>query len=92
MCGFLYVLLLTVLDDHGVQIQRHGATQALDLSCSCWAFFIQTTKGPSRFAPLRLDGFQEESEMKGPASDVPMHEYVPEATLLTNVSIHQESN
>lgn len=68
---------MTVLNGDDIQIQRHGVTQALDLRCSCWAFYTQTSKVPSRSAPVRLDSFQEEQEMKGPANDVPMHEYVP---------------
>ncbi|KAF9299297.1 Minichromosome maintenance domain-containing protein 2 [Mortierella antarctica] len=66
--------LTQVLNGDDVQIQRHGVTQALDLRCSCWAFYTQTSKVPSRSAPVRLDSFQEEQEMKGPANDVPMHE------------------
>ncbi|KAF9332084.1 Minichromosome maintenance domain-containing protein 2 [Podila minutissima] len=66
--------LTQVLNGDDIQIQRHGVTQALDLRCSCWAFYTQTSKVPSRSAPVRLDSFQEEQEMKGPANDVPMHE------------------
>ncbi|KAF9309826.1 hypothetical protein BG003_009234 [Podila horticola] len=66
--------LTQVLHGHDIQIQRHGVTQALDLKCSCWAFYSQTYKGPSRSTPIRLDGFQDENEMEGPATNVPMHE------------------
>ncbi|KAG0040134.1 Minichromosome maintenance domain-containing protein 2 [Podila clonocystis] len=66
--------LTQVLDGHDIQIQRQGVTQALDLNCSCWAFYTQTSKRPLRSAPMRLDGLQEENEMTGPATDVPMHE------------------